>query len=131
MLFSWLPFQSLSLWSVLGGYLDYLPAFEKFEMTQEQKQSHRRLMPIAVALAYSNSALNPILYAFTLKPFRLTLNENLRWFCSPLLMHRTASDRKDDYKPINQKNLDHLHVRTDLTQITELDEYWYFRFYTF
>jgi len=87
----WLPFHTLSLWSALGGYLQWFG----LDMNSIQQCTHGKIMPYAVALAYSNSAINPFLYAFTLRPFRLTLNEKLHCFCSPRLEHRQL------YQPVN------------------------------
>ena len=109
---SWLPFQALSLWSALAGYLEW-----GLTMSRCDHILHGKLMPYAVALAYANSAINPILYAFTLRPFRLTLNENLAKFISP-----TASRRGQEYGDETRDNrqTDHLIIRTEMTQITEL-----------
>jgi len=102
----WLPFQALSLWSALAGYLEW-----GLTMSRCDHILHGKLMPYAVALAYANSAINPILYAFTLRPFRLTLNENLAKFISP-----TASRRGQEYGDETRDNrqTDHLIIRKDL-----------------
>lgn len=92
----WLPFHALSLWSALGGFLEW-----GITMSEQQQCAHTRVLPFAVALAYSNSAINPFLYAFTLRPFRLTLNENLHCFCSPRL--GSHKERIKEYQAINVK----------------------------
>jgi len=67
----WLPFQALTLQSALGGFLEW-----GISMNARQKFIHKKIMPYAISLAYTNSAVNPILYAFTLRPFRDTLKSN-------------------------------------------------------
>jgi len=68
----WVPFQALTLQSALGGFLEF-----GMTMTQQQKELHQKIMPYAISLAYTNSAINPIMYAFTLRPFRESLKSSI------------------------------------------------------
>jgi len=82
-------------------------------MTPKQELIHKKIMPYAISLgelfgvlfcliltyfsiAYTNSAVNPILYAFTLRPFRETIKHN--FLC---ITRRTDADRLlKNYSPV-------------------------------
>ena len=45
LLFSWVPFQALTLQSALGGFLEF-----GLEMTEKEEFMHKKIMPYAISL---------------------------------------------------------------------------------
>ena len=116
--FSWVPFQALSLQSALGGFLEL-----GITMSPNQELIHKKIMPYAISLgelyigkntnsinilsiAYTNSAVNPILYAFTLRPFRETIKHNF------LCLRKDGIDDKllKNYSPVPAVDSNNLSV---------------------
>ena len=64
----WAPFHALNIYSALGGWLKLFPADGATYIT---------LKPIFICLAYANSCINPILYAFTSGSFQESLKKCL------------------------------------------------------
>uniref|UniRef100_H2XYT9 G-protein coupled receptors family 1 profile domain-containing protein n=1 Tax=Ciona intestinalis TaxID=7719 RepID=H2XYT9_CIOIN len=68
--FCWLPMQIMQLFSALGGWW-------KIKAFNFDKNLFHAVYPFMIALAYSNSCINPIVYAFTTTNFQ----ENIKDIC--------------------------------------------------
>uniref|UniRef100_H2YAS5 G-protein coupled receptors family 1 profile domain-containing protein n=1 Tax=Ciona savignyi TaxID=51511 RepID=H2YAS5_CIOSA len=68
--FCWLPMQIMKLFSALGGWW-------KLRVFEFDEDLYNTVYPFMVALAYSNSCINPVVYAFTTTNFQ----ENIKDIC--------------------------------------------------
>ena len=65
----WTPYHVINLYSALGGWLRLFLVDPCF---------YNKVKPFTICLAYANSCINPIVYAFTTTKFQ----ENMREICS-------------------------------------------------
>ena len=68
-IFCWTPYHVINLYSALGGWWEIFPVDPCF---------YNAVKPFTVCLAYANSCINPIVYAFTTTKFQ----ENMRDICA-------------------------------------------------
>ena len=99
-IFCWTPYHIVNLYSALGGWWQLFEADGCF---------YKNVKPFVVCLAYANSCINPIVYAFTTTNFQ----ENMRDIC-------TSDKSPRPYRMVLSNPNDEKVGRTQLLQLNTI-----------